>query len=362
MAFKDDNTQRAYFKAYGQRPEVKEARRKWYAANKERVKQQRAVRGEIIKQQGIVRRQKEKEVDITDERAIAKKTYMREYRARHHEHLQEIAKRYRIEHKEELLVSRRAWRAKNSERLNEAGRDYYQRNKDTIQGKHAMYRKENPEVFTKAGKRYRQSEKGKTYHKNWRIGNAAKIKTYQKKSCSREEAKQRAAAYQREYRKTAKYKAWQADNVEKFRQYSLAHYYRNREMCKEFQQLYGGCYPRRVAIYAKLNVCGNICYICGQHLDAANVVMEHVIPKTAGGTNDISNLMPAHSICNGKKGSKTNYPVARPDLIELALSITAPARKPSKKYAWKDKHKAYLDVVKFGLVQDTNVSSAAGGF
>jgi 5-methylcytosine-specific restriction protein A len=54
---------------------------------------------------------------------------------------------------------------------------------------------------------------------------------------------------------------------------------------------------KRAAILAA----SNICWLCGKH--GANTV-DHVIPLSHGGTNDISNLKPAHKRCNSSRGNR----------------------------------------------------------
>lgn len=45
---------------------------------------------------------------------------------------------------------------------------------------------------------------------------------------------------------------------------------------------------------------GDDCYLCGSVADT----IDHVIPLSRGGNNDISNLRPACYDCNIKKGSQ----------------------------------------------------------
>lgn len=53
---------------------------------------------------------------------------------------------------------------------------------------------------------------------------------------------------------------------------------------------------------------GRICWICQG--DGADTV-DHLIPKSKGGTDDWDNLRPAHRSCNGRRGddiiTRTNY-------------------------------------------------------
>lgn len=43
------------------------------------------------------------------------------------------------------------------------------------------------------------------------------------------------------------------------------------------------------------------CAYCGCHLNATHFTIDHIIPKAYGGTNDISNLLPACHNCNKMK-------------------------------------------------------------
>lgn len=49
---------------------------------------------------------------------------------------------------------------------------------------------------------------------------------------------------------------------------------------------------------------GGNCYICGQAEDADDPLeIEHVRPRSAGGTDDLRNLRLAHRSCNRTKGT-----------------------------------------------------------
>ncbi|MEU8086323.1 HNH endonuclease signature motif containing protein [Micromonospora sp. NPDC049101] len=44
------------------------------------------------------------------------------------------------------------------------------------------------------------------------------------------------------------------------------------------------------------------CWLCGRY--GANTA-DHVTPLSRGGTNDLSNLRPAHKACNSGRGNRT---------------------------------------------------------
>lgn len=47
------------------------------------------------------------------------------------------------------------------------------------------------------------------------------------------------------------------------------------------------------------------CAYCGVELSEETLVIDHVTPKSSGGTNNIQNLLPACRSCNSIKGTKT---------------------------------------------------------
>lgn len=111
----------------------------------------------------------------------------------------------------------------------------------------------------------------------------------------------------------------------------------------ERQRLHGLCPKRRIEIHQKLEVCKNICYICGLHLDIGDMDVDHVHPVSAGGTSHIHNLMPTHKRCNKRKHKKTDFPIARPDLVELAKCVEE--LPPGKR---RVKTQRYIQAMKMG--------------
>ena len=46
---------------------------------------------------------------------------------------------------------------------------------------------------------------------------------------------------------------------------------------------------------------GHFCHYCGSQ---QNLVIDHITPKSKGGSNDFSNLVPSCFSCNSSKGNK----------------------------------------------------------
>lgn len=49
---------------------------------------------------------------------------------------------------------------------------------------------------------------------------------------------------------------------------------------------------------------GRTCWLCNLPI-MGTVSVDHVIPRSKGGTDDIRNLRPAHPLCNYKRGNST---------------------------------------------------------
>lgn len=49
---------------------------------------------------------------------------------------------------------------------------------------------------------------------------------------------------------------------------------------------------------------GYVCGICAEAVDASDVHLDHIKPRSKGGSDAITNLQVAHSTCNLRKGAK----------------------------------------------------------
>ena len=50
---------------------------------------------------------------------------------------------------------------------------------------------------------------------------------------------------------------------------------------------------------------GETCHLCGGQIETGQWSIDHVVPRSKGGTNDLWNLRPAHKRCNYRKGNRT---------------------------------------------------------
>ena len=49
---------------------------------------------------------------------------------------------------------------------------------------------------------------------------------------------------------------------------------------------------------------GHICHLCGGDVERHDVHVDHVKPRSLGGSDAIGNLKVAHSLCNMRKGNR----------------------------------------------------------
>ena len=54
---------------------------------------------------------------------------------------------------------------------------------------------------------------------------------------------------------------------------------------------------------AKRDLLGNVCMYCGE---AKPLTRDHKVPISAGGSNDIKNIVPSCQSCNSRKGIRTS--------------------------------------------------------
>lgn len=180
-----------------------------------------------------------------------------------------------------------------------------QRNKDGYRGecrdcrnlKGKEWQKNNPEY----GQRWRKNnaERVRQFERKWRKNNPEKVRAYQRRKYynNRESLVQRAME-------------WQRANPEKARlrsQVTTAHYNARKHGAE-------GTFSGKEWL-ALCDYYGNKCLACGE---PKPLTIDHVIPTSKGGRNDISNLQPLCRECNSSKLKKTiDYRPTVPEWIKL---------------------------------------------
>lgn len=49
-----------------------------------------------------------------------------------------------------------------------------------------------------------------------------------------------------------------------------------------------------------------LCHLCGTWIvEDSERSVDHIVPRSLGGTDDLDNLRPAHGVCNSARGNKS---------------------------------------------------------
>lgn len=62
------------------------------------------------------------------------------------------------------------------------------------------------------------------------------------------------------------------------------------------------------------------CGICGLEVAFADMVIDHVLPVSRGGADELGNMQPAHALCNHRKA---NLPKGIPYMAQLSVPLSA---------------------------------------
>lgn len=149
--------------------------------------------------------------------------------------------------------------------------------------------------------------------------------------CTNLQQREQKARWGRDNR--AKKAAWQRENVsaEQAREYRQRTYYRDLAYSREVGRRNRSQYRARIRgcegthtsqewrdLCAKY---GNRCAYCGSE---EKMTRDHVIPLSRGGTNDISNLVPACLRCNLRKGRRLDF---NPDGVDSLSCVKGSSRR-----------------------------------
>lgn len=196
----------------------------------------------------------------------------------------------------------KAYYAQNRLKVIARSHAYYQNNKPSIHKKMRAYRDAHPDKalayqrtsYSRNAAHYREKSK------RWRSSHIEQIWEKQRTPEFREIVRQ-----------------WRTSNRERVNAY-FREYYKTHPARREYLREWSTRSPRRKAIQTKWEVCGHLCYICGNRLERLEIVVDHVIPLAKGGSNDLNNLMPTHNRCNCRKNDRLDFPIVRPDLVGIA--------------------------------------------
>lgn len=170
--------------------------------------------------------------------------------------------------------------AKHSEILAQK-KEYYQANAEEIRAKKRTYQQANLELLREKAKRYHATHKQqrRAAWERWYYAATEQVREYRRK-------------YRQEHlaEVKAKLREWQKRNPGR-----VAYHNHNRRIAKR-----NGDYTQ-VEWQALCEAVNHICPRCGQK---RRLTVDHVVPLSRGGKNDITNIQPLCSWCNISKGTK----------------------------------------------------------
>jgi 5-methylcytosine-specific restriction endonuclease McrA len=98
-----------------------------------------------------------------------------------------------------------------------------------------------------------------------------------------------------------------------FKEVAKPKLYKRTPYCSLGCKLYGRP-TRSLDKHEIYNVFDHTCFICGEWIDINlepglpwSPTLDHVIPKSKGGSGDWFNFAPAHALCNHRKGDTVDY-------------------------------------------------------
>ena len=146
-------------------------------------------------------------------------------------------------------------------------------------------------------------EKRREYNREYYARNRDRLKAAQR---------ERRKGYDPEHVREVN-RAWQAKNADRRREYKTEYRKRRPEVHREsnrrrYRRL-GGQRPHRRHLAELLMRQGFHCALCGDIIAEEDrrhrAEVDHIVPVSKGGGNEIENLQAVHGHCNARKGNRT---------------------------------------------------------
>lgn len=186
-------------------------------------------------------------------------------------------------------TQQKKWDKNNEERLREYKRSYYRENymgteeqKQKARHWNKEYYSRNQEEMLQRAKEYRESENGKR-----------KIRAYRRRDYVKEKQRERAAEYYSTEKGKEKRKRWRRKNKNIVNASTRIRRHKRRANGGEFTDTE---WERLV------KMCDGRCVCCGSK---EQLTVDHIVPVSAGGDSNITNIQPLCLSCNSSKQAKT---------------------------------------------------------
>lgn len=229
----------------------------------------------------------------TPEKRAEKREYDRLYRQKNREKDQARHRAYYLANTEKVLAKNRHWRDANPERTRELAASWTKRNPERVaEYQHRWYMTHREEALIKDRVfarewRHRNLKRHRATTKAWIAANPERYRAIQQRA----EAKWIAANPER---RREIVRRWEAANPENM----LLRTRRRRA------RLLGASGSHTAADWReKCVLFANLCAYCGK---ARPLTADHKIPLSRGGSDDITNIVPACGRCNSAKHTQTS--------------------------------------------------------
>lgn len=178
-------------------------------------------------------------------------------------------KKYRESNRDKVSERKRLYRIGNIEKVKAGIRDWLSKNKERVEENRRNWRRNNPEKVRAQSAREHAArrEEEKEYSKKWRLSNPEKVKAQRDKYWTENHDK----AIEKTHRRRARIAGNGGDYT-----------------AKEWKDL--------VDLYE------NKCLCCGRN--DVKITVDHIVPISVGGSNNIDNIQPLCKSCNSTKGAK----------------------------------------------------------
>lgn len=228
-------------------------------------------------------------------------------------------RKYHMEHRS-LLNARSLKRYHlNPAKHQKAHREWYEKNKAHAIRYSKKYRSLNIFRVREIEKLYREANKSKINIKNklWHSRNRNWDRRYAKEYRSKPSVARRVKLAKKRYNREnpgrvrlwsrAAYRKHRKERLKRARDYRL----QNPEKVRRISRIKRarkasarGCHTHEEWM-AKVRAFLWKCYYCGKKLNVKTLTQDHAVPLVRGGSNFISNLLPACRLCNSRKNKKT---------------------------------------------------------
>jgi 5-methylcytosine-specific restriction endonuclease McrA len=194
------------------------------------------------------------------------------------------------EYKERRKLWGRTYRTIYKEEIKSKSKEYYITNRQSCLNKHKEYRDANKDAIRLSNKEYRQQNKEREkvrhakYHAKPEIKERRSLQSKKLYELNREKRSLQIKNYNAKYYKTENGKAQRCKN---------SHNRRARV------NKVGGSYSVQEWINLKQQF-NFTCLLCRRSEPEIKLTVDHIIPVSLGGSNDISNIRPLCKPCNAK--------------------------------------------------------------